>query len=127
MILLPNLFNIFFSNCYVILLHGTIDREVKRMRNAMDGGICRTITLFFDAGDSDDSSPSASSATSSVASLPPGAEVDRRGTTSSDGASVVRCGATCSDGAVVVRCGATCSDGAMVVRRGAICSAGALA
>ena len=47
MILLPNLFNIFFSNCYVILLHGTIDREVKRMRNAMDGGVCRTITLFF--------------------------------------------------------------------------------
>jgi hypothetical protein len=36
----------FFINCYVILLHGTIDREVKRMGNAMDGGACHTITLF---------------------------------------------------------------------------------
>ena len=58
-----------------------------------------------DAGDSDDSSPSAS--------MPTGAEVVCRGTTSSDGAVVVRYGATCSDGAVVVRCGATCSAGAL--------------
>ena len=70
-------------------------------------------TISGDAGDSDDFSPSASSATSSVATLPTGAEVVRRGTTSSDGALVARCGVTCSDAVVVVRCGATCSAGAL--------------
>ena len=88
----------------------------------------RLWTISGDAGDYiDDSSPSTSSATSSVASLSTGAEVVRRGTTSSDGALVMRCGATCSDGAVVVRCGGTCSDEAVVVRCGATCSDGALA